>query len=173
MPRKPKICRWANLQPLGEFRSLYGTLSHLRGFIFTQAFDLDPEKVNVHGGAVSLGHPLGASGARIVIHLAHALKPGQRGVASICNGGGGKCFFICEIVSVQYTNLADLKALRSICMHFGFAWQKAATRGFKKEGVKFPPTGAAPLLFFIFRAIRKQRVIGRQKKTQTNSALLA
>ena len=49
-------------------------------------------------------------------------------------------------------------------MHFGFAWQKAATRGFKKEGVKFPPTGAAPLLFFIFRAIRKQRVIGRQKK---------
>ena len=54
-------------------------------------------------------------------------------------------------------------------MHFGFAWQKAATRGFKKEGVKFPPTGAAPLLFFIFRAIRKQRVIGRQKKTQTNN----
>ena len=54
-----------------------------------KAFDLDPEKVNVHGGAVSLGHPLGASGARIVIHLAYALKPGQRGVASICNGGGG------------------------------------------------------------------------------------
>ena len=54
-----------------------------------KAFDLDPEKVNIHGGAVSLGHPLGASGARIVIHLAHALKPGQRGVASICNGGGG------------------------------------------------------------------------------------
>ena len=49
-------------------------------------------------------------------------------------------------------------------MHFGFDWQKAATRGYKKEGVTFPPTGAVPLLFFIYRAIRKQRVIGRQKK---------
>ena len=46
-------------------------------------------KVNIHGGAVSLGHPLGASGARIVMHLAYALKSGQRGIASICNGGGG------------------------------------------------------------------------------------
>jgi len=51
--------------------------------------NLHPEKVNIHGGAVSLGHPLGASGARIVNHLAYALKPGQKGVASICNGGGG------------------------------------------------------------------------------------
>ncbi|CAH1986249.1 unnamed protein product [Acanthoscelides obtectus] len=51
--------------------------------------DVDPSKVNVHGGAVSLGHPIGMSGARIVIHLVHALKPGQKGVASICNGGGG------------------------------------------------------------------------------------
>lgn len=51
--------------------------------------NLDPQKVNVHGGAVSLGHPIGMSGARIVIHLAHALKSGEFGVASICNGGGG------------------------------------------------------------------------------------
>jgi len=51
--------------------------------------DIDPQKVNVHGGAVSLGHPIGMSGARIVVHLCHALKPGQYGVASICNGGGG------------------------------------------------------------------------------------
>ncbi|CAH1402671.1 unnamed protein product [Nezara viridula] len=51
--------------------------------------DIDPAKVNVHGGAVSLGHPVGMSGARIVLHLAYALKPGQKGVASICNGGGG------------------------------------------------------------------------------------
>merc|ERR1711973_17542 len=51
--------------------------------------ELDPSKVNVHGGAVSLGHPLGASGTRIVNHLVFALKPGQKGVASICNGGGG------------------------------------------------------------------------------------
>jgi len=58
--------------------------------------ELDPEKVNIHGGAVSLGHPLGASGARIVIHLAYALKPGQKGVASICNGGGGASAIMLE-----------------------------------------------------------------------------
>ena len=51
--------------------------------------DLDPGKVNVHGGAVSLGHPVGMSGARILTHLVHALKPGQYGLAAICNGGGG------------------------------------------------------------------------------------
>lgn len=51
--------------------------------------DIDPKKVNVHGGAVSLGHPIGASGARIVTHLSHVLSPGQFGCASICNGGGG------------------------------------------------------------------------------------
>lgn len=51
--------------------------------------DVDPTKVNIHGGAVSLGHPIGMSGARIVTHLAHTLKAGEYGCASICNGGGG------------------------------------------------------------------------------------
>ncbi|XP_021943856.1 acetyl-CoA acetyltransferase B, mitochondrial [Folsomia candida] len=51
--------------------------------------DLDPSKINIHGGAVSLGHPIGMSGCRITGHLCHALKPGEYGVASICNGGGG------------------------------------------------------------------------------------
>lgn len=51
--------------------------------------DVDPKKVNIHGGAVSLGHPIGMSGARIVTHMAHALKAGEFGCASICNGGGG------------------------------------------------------------------------------------
>ncbi|KAF2356778.1 Thiolase [Trinorchestia longiramus] len=51
--------------------------------------ELDPDKVNVNGGAVSLGHPIGMSGARLVVHLAHTLKAGEMGVASICNGGGG------------------------------------------------------------------------------------
>ncbi|KAK8732194.1 hypothetical protein OTU49_007232 [Cherax quadricarinatus] len=60
--------------------------------------NLDPAKVNVHGGAVSLGHPIGMSGARIVVHLAHALKPGQKGVASICNGGGGASAIMIEKV---------------------------------------------------------------------------
>lgn len=50
---------------------------------------LDPAKVNINGGAVSLGHPIGMSGARIVNSLAVHLERGQYGVASICNGGGG------------------------------------------------------------------------------------
>ncbi|XP_018331077.1 acetyl-CoA acetyltransferase, mitochondrial [Agrilus planipennis] len=58
--------------------------------------DIDPNKVNVHGGAVSLGHPIGMSGARIVVHLVHALKAGQKGVASICNGGGGASSIMIE-----------------------------------------------------------------------------
>jgi len=51
---------------------------------------LDAEKLNVDGGAIALGHPVGASGARIVLHLLHTLKrsKGKRGIASICIGGG-------------------------------------------------------------------------------------
>jgi acetyl-CoA C-acetyltransferase len=51
---------------------------------------MDPQKLNVDGGAIALGHPVGASGARIVLHLLHALKraKGKRGIASICIGGG-------------------------------------------------------------------------------------
>ena len=59
---------------------------------------LDPEKVNVNGGAVALGHPLGASGARIMTTLINVL--GQRnsniGVAGICNGGGGASAIVLE-----------------------------------------------------------------------------
>ena len=51
-------------------------------------FDVQMQ-VNVDGGAVSLGHPIGMSGARIVTHLAHRLTSGQYGLAGICNGGGG------------------------------------------------------------------------------------
>lgn len=60
--------------------------------------DLDPEKVNVNGGAVALGHPLGASGARIVITLANVLKQNNAtiGVAGICNGGGGASAMVIE-----------------------------------------------------------------------------
>ncbi|XP_063990940.1 acetyl-CoA acetyltransferase, mitochondrial isoform X2 [Diachasmimorpha longicaudata] len=61
--------------------------------------DLDPNKVNIHGGAVSLGHPIGMSGARIVVHLVHALKPGQKGIAAICNGGGGASSIMIEKLS--------------------------------------------------------------------------
>ena len=53
--------------------------------------NLDASKVNINGGAVSMGHPLGASGARIVVTLLHVLKQnnGSIGAAAICNGGGG------------------------------------------------------------------------------------
>ena len=51
--------------------------------------DIDPEKVNINGGAVSLGHPIGMSGARLITHMSHTLKSGEYGCASICNGGGG------------------------------------------------------------------------------------
>lgn len=61
---------------------------------------LDPARVNVHGGAVALGHPLGASGTRIVIALANILhdKNETIGVAGICNGGGGASALVLERV---------------------------------------------------------------------------
>lgn len=60
--------------------------------------DLDATKVNVNGGAVSLGHPLGASGARIVVTLLNVLQQngGKIGVAGICNGGGGASALVIE-----------------------------------------------------------------------------
>jgi acetyl-CoA C-acetyltransferase len=61
---------------------------------------IDPDKVNVNGGAVALGHPLGASGARITITLANVLKQNNAsiGVAAICNGGGGASAIVIERV---------------------------------------------------------------------------
>jgi acetyl-CoA C-acetyltransferase len=63
-----------------------------------QALQLTPDQVNVNGGAVSLGHPLGASGARIVVTLLHVLQQnnGKIGVAGICNGGGGASAIVVE-----------------------------------------------------------------------------
>jgi acetyl-CoA C-acetyltransferase len=59
---------------------------------------LNPEKVNINGGAVSLGHPLGSSGSRIIVTLIHALQQnnGKLGVAGICNGGGGASAIVIE-----------------------------------------------------------------------------
>lgn len=62
---------------------------------------LDGEKVNVNGGAVSLGHPLGASGARIIVTLINVLKQnkGKYGAAGICNGGGGASAMVIENIN--------------------------------------------------------------------------
>ena len=57
---------------------------------------LDSEKLNMHGGGVALGHPIGMSGARLVVHLCHSLKKGEKGVAGICNGGGGASSILIE-----------------------------------------------------------------------------
>lgn len=65
-----------------------------------QIMELDPEKVNIHGGAVSIGHPIGCSGARIMVTLVHALKRtgGTLGCAGICNGGGGASAMVVEML---------------------------------------------------------------------------
>ncbi|MBR9916940.1 acetyl-CoA C-acyltransferase [bacterium] len=65
-----------------------------------QILELDPKKVNIHGGAVSIGHPIGCSGARIVVTLLHALKRtgGKYGCAGICNGGGGASALVVEML---------------------------------------------------------------------------
>lgn len=65
-----------------------------------QILELDPEKVNIHGGAVSIGHPIGCSGARIMVTLIHALKRtnGKYGCAGICNGGGGASSMVIEML---------------------------------------------------------------------------
>ncbi len=64
----------------------------------TKRMDLDPAKVNIHGGAVSLGHPLGCSGARIIVTLLYILKQqkSRYGAAGICNGGGGASAMVIE-----------------------------------------------------------------------------
>lgn len=68
--------------------------------INNQILELDPSKVNIHGGAVSLGHPLGCSGARIIVTLIHALKRtnGTYGCAGICNGGGGASSLVLQMM---------------------------------------------------------------------------
>ena len=55
-----------------------------------EVLDLDGDRVNVNGGAIALGHPIGASGARLLVTLLHALQQrgGQRGLAALCLGGG-------------------------------------------------------------------------------------
>ena len=69
------------------------------GIANTQKLGLNPAKVNVHGGAVSIGHPLGCSGARIIVTLINVLKQqgGKIGAAGICNGGGGASAMVIEL----------------------------------------------------------------------------
>jgi acetyl-CoA C-acetyltransferase len=94
----PKALAKANLQSSAidffEFNEAFSVV----GIVNTQLLKLDPNKVNVNGGAVSLGHPLGCSGARIVVTLINVLQQnnGKFGAAAICNGGGGASALIIQ-----------------------------------------------------------------------------
>jgi acetyl-CoA C-acetyltransferase len=63
----------------------------LNSILFSRRLEIDLEKLNVNGGAIALGHPIGCSGARILVTLLHALRRRDltAGVAAICHGTGG------------------------------------------------------------------------------------
>ena len=94
----PKALRKAGIEKEAisyfEFNEAFSVV----GLVNTSLLNLDPTKVNVHGGAVSLGHPLGCSGARILVTLIHILQKNkaQYGAAAICNGGGGASAMVIE-----------------------------------------------------------------------------
>ena len=71
------------------------------GLVNTDLLDADPARVNVHGGAIGMGHPLGCSGARILVTLIHALRRHDKkwGCAGICSGGGGASAMVVERLS--------------------------------------------------------------------------
>jgi acetyl-CoA C-acetyltransferase len=96
----PKAVAKANLQMSDiDFVELNEAFSVV-GIANMQKMQLDAAKVNVNGGAVSIGHPLGCSGARIVVTLINVLKQnnGKIGAAGICNGGGGASAIVIENV---------------------------------------------------------------------------
>ena len=94
----PKALAKANLS-VGEidFWELNQAFSVV-GLVNTKLLGLDPAKVDVNGGAVALGHPLGSSGSRIIVTLINVLKQnnGRFGAAGICNGGGGASALVIE-----------------------------------------------------------------------------
>ena len=96
----PKALKKANLTindiQFFEFNEAFSVV----GIVNTEILKIDPSKVNVHGGAVALGHPLGCSGARIMVGLIHILKKNKAkyGAAAICNGGGGASAMVIELV---------------------------------------------------------------------------
>jgi acetyl-CoA C-acetyltransferase len=94
----PKALKKANLEvsdvDFFEFNEAFSVV----GLANAKILGLDASKVNVNGGAVSLGHPLGCSGARIIVTLINVLEQNnaKRGAAAICNGGGGASAIVIE-----------------------------------------------------------------------------
>ena len=108
--------KWFTIAPVEALRKLYEKTGTKSGdwnlYEINEAFSgvtmaamkehsIDPATVNVHGGAVSLGHPIGCSGARVLVTLLHALRDrGQeRGVATLCIGGGEAVALGVELIS--------------------------------------------------------------------------
>ena len=96
----PKALQKANLTindiHFFEFNEAFSVV----GIVNTEILKIDPAKVNIHGGTVALGHPLGCSGARIIVSLVHILKKhkAKYGAAAICNGGGGASAMVIEFL---------------------------------------------------------------------------
>ncbi len=96
----PKALKKANIDAKQvEYYELNEAFSVV-GLVNIKLLNLDPDKVNINGGAVSLGHPLGCSGARIMVTLINVLKQNNSkiGAAGICNGGGGASAMVIENV---------------------------------------------------------------------------
>lgn len=97
----PKALKHAGIADINsvdyfEFNEAFSVV----GLANTKILQIDPTKVNVYGGAVAIGHPLGCSGARVVVTLLSVLEQenGKIGVAAICNGGGGASSVVIERV---------------------------------------------------------------------------
>ena len=96
----PKALKHANLElkdiSFFEFNEAFSVV----GVANSKILGLPEDKVNVYGGAVALGHPLGCSGARVIVTLLSVLlqegNKGDKGLAAICNGGGGASSVIIE-----------------------------------------------------------------------------
>jgi acetyl-CoA C-acetyltransferase len=92
----PKLLKLANVDKkdiaMWEINEAFSAVALANG----KLLGISNDKLNIHGGGVSLGHPIGMSGARLVVHLCHSLKSGEKGVAGICNGGGGASSILIE-----------------------------------------------------------------------------
>ncbi len=97
----PKALKWAGIDIKDvDYFELNEAFSVV-GLVNNKLLGLDDKKVNVYGGAVALGHPIGSSGARIVTTLTNILRKegGKYGVTGICNGGGGASAIVIEAVN--------------------------------------------------------------------------
>ena len=100
IPAVQKLAAKLNLQ-VGDFDLFENNEAFaLNNVLFRRALDIGEDRINIHGGAIALGHPIGASGARIIVTLLHALRQTgkTRGVAALCHGLGGGTALAVETV---------------------------------------------------------------------------